>query len=111
MDDALLVGGGQSAGDLHRVGNRRANRQGAAAEHVAQRPALDRLGDDVRRLRVGADVMDRQDVGVRQQGGRARLLLEAPQTVGIGGKVGPQHTEGDVPLLVVVAGGIHFAES
>ena len=111
MDDPLLVSGGKALSNLHGVRDCRTDRKGAAIEHLAQRSAFHRLGDDIRRLRIGADVVDGQYVGIRELGCRVRVLLESPQAIGIGCEVGPQHPEGDVALLVVIARVIHLAES
>ena len=42
------------------------------------------------------DVIDGEDVGVVQRGGRPRLLLEAPQPVGVGTQPGRQDFDRDV---------------
>ena len=93
MDDALLVRGGEAVRDLHRVSfdealRTRRSRPAVAAQPLAQRLALEQLRDDVRRAVVRADVVDREDVRMIQRRGRARLLLEARQTLGIGGERG-----------------------
>ena len=83
VDDALLVRRGQAAGDLDRVVDRLARGQRAARERVAQRLALEQLGDDVRHAGVGADVVDGQDVRVverrRPPAPRARTAAAAPR--------------------------------
>ena len=48
-----------------------------AGEPLAQRLALEQLGDRVGRLAVAAEVVDREDVGMRERGDRLRLALEA----------------------------------
>ena len=54
-------------------------RQRASLQTAAERLALEQFRDDVRRARVGADIVDRQDVRVIELPGGARLLLEAMQ--------------------------------
>ena len=65
--------------DVHRLGGR----QRAVGERLAQRRALEQLGDEVRLIVVGPDVVDREDVRVVQGRGRAGFLLEAAQPAGI----------------------------
>ena len=48
VDDAPLVGGGEAAGDLLRVIDGLAGRQGPGGEDLAERAALEELGDEVR---------------------------------------------------------------
>ena len=110
VDDALLMGRGKALGDVPRVRNRGVDGQGAAIEDRAQRLTVDRLGDNIGRLLVGADVMDGQYVRMRELGCRARLLHEALQAIRIGYEIGPQHPEGDSPLQVVVTRVRHLAE-
>src|SRR5438477_13117907 len=45
---------------------------------AAKRLSVEELRDDVRRAGVDPDVVDREDVGVIQLSGGARLLLESP---------------------------------
>ncbi len=45
MNDALFVGGSQSMSDLDRVVDRFANRQRPTLQHLAERVALQQLGD------------------------------------------------------------------
>ena len=83
VDDALGVRGGEPPRDLDRVVERLAQRQRAARHALAQRLAFEQLGDHVRRAVVRADVVDGEDVRVVERAGGARLLLEAPQAVGV----------------------------
>src|SRR6185503_12816209 len=78
MDDASLVGGGQTAGDLLRVIEAAAYRERAIIQLRAQFTAYEELRDDVRRAFVMTDVVDRQNVRMIQGGSCARFLLEAP---------------------------------
>ena len=63
MDDAARVRGGNSLGDLQRVGDGAARRQRAAVQPGAQRLAVHELGDDERRAAVLRELEDREDVG------------------------------------------------
>src|SRR5439155_11741 len=66
-------------------------------------PAVEQLGDDVRGPVVRADVMDRDDVGMIQGSGGARLLLEAEHVAGVV-VARRQHLERDVPIELQVVG-------
>ena len=91
VDDPLLVRGGEAVDDLERVVDRAARRDPAAREHRAKRLPFEQLLDDIGRAVVArADVVDGGDVGVVQDPGRAGLLLEAAQAVGVGGEGGRQ---------------------
>jgi len=47
---------------------------------------------------VRPDVVDDEDVGVVEPGGRFRLLLESREAVGVRRKLRVDHFQGDVPL-------------
>ena len=66
------------------VVDRLARHQGAVAEQVAQRLALQQLADDVGGAVVRAGVVDGEDVGVVQRRGGAGFLVEAAQAIGVG---------------------------
>jgi hypothetical protein len=80
MDDALVVRRGEAARDLERVvgglAQRRRTRHGAA-ERLAQRFSFEELGDRVERAVRGAEIEDREDVGMRERGDRPGFALEA----------------------------------
>ena len=56
---------------------------------------LEKLGDDVGSAVVCADVVDGEDVGVVQSGDGPGLLLEAAETVGVGGDLGAENLDRD----------------
>jgi hypothetical protein len=76
MDDSLLVRRGQSVRDLQRGIDGAPRWQRTAFQPLAQRHAFEQLADDVRRPTLVADVVNRQQVGMIEHPGRARLLLE-----------------------------------
>ncbi len=106
VDDPLLVRGGEAVGDLERVVDRLALRELAAGEDRAQRLAFEELLDDVGRAVVLADVVDGGDVGVVEDAGGLRLLLEAAQAVGVGGEGGRQDLDRDVAAEARVLGAV-----
>jgi hypothetical protein len=60
-----------------------ANRQRPAIHPLPERCAFEKLCDDVRGAVVGADVVDRHNVGVLETGDGQRFLFEPPQTIRI----------------------------
>ena len=116
VDDPLLVGGGQATGDLDRELHRLAHAQGARGHAVAQRLALEQLGDDVGRplLEPSVDlagVVDGDDVRVVEDAYGAGLLLEAADPVGVRGDLAVQDLEGDLAGEAQVLGPVHLAHA
>ena len=101
MDHPLGVSGRESVRELAGVVERDLGGKRSAAERVPQGPAVEQLGDDVRGPVVRADVMDRDDVGMIQGSGGARLLLEAEHVAGVV-VARRQHLERDVPIELQV---------
>jgi len=58
-----------------------------------------------------ADLVDRDDVGMVQGGGRPGFLGEAAETIRAGGERLGQELDGDVAVQVVVAGAIDLAHA
>src|SRR5262249_974255 len=71
------------------------DRDWTCAQDLPQRPALDALHGDVEGRPVRADVEDRDDVGVVESRGGARLLLEALQPPAVIGDLLLQDLERD----------------
>ena len=86
-----------------------AQRQRAARQPLAQRLALEQLHHRVRRLAVAAEVVDREDAGVRERGDRLRLALEAGERLGGGREVRRQHLHRDVAVELRVARPVDLA--
>jgi hypothetical protein len=87
----------------------RANRQRASVEAPAQRFAVEELGDDEGPAVVGADVVDGEDVGVRDRRNRARLAFEPREAVGVLRERVRQYLDGDRPVEARVAGLVDLA--
>src|SRR5262245_17897442 len=81
------------------------------AQTMTQRFSLEELGDDVDLIVVRADVVDCDDVRVRQRGDRLRLALEPRAPLGVGGKAPGKDLDGDVAMQPRVAGAIDLAHS
>ena len=81
MDDTLCVRGGEPAGDpdgdLDRLPDR------SLFQLVTNRRAVQQLRDDVRRVVVGADVIDGKDIRVVERGRGASLLREPEEPIGV----------------------------
>ena len=90
MGDVFAVRRRQAMRDLDGVIDGLAMRERAARENLAQALSLEQLGHHERRSIVLPDIVDAENVGMIEGGDGTRLLLEAPQAVGIGGKRGRQ---------------------
>jgi hypothetical protein len=108
MDDALLVRGVQSVGDLNRVFERLSGRQRATAQSILQLLAFQQFEDDEGR-RLLAHVMDDADVRVVERGCRATLAIEAIDGLLIGRDGVGQHLDGHVAIEARVASAVHLA--
>ena len=80
-------------------------------DHGPQGRAGDELRDHVRAVLVFADVVDRQDVGMVQRGGRLRLRDEPLQPVAVLERLRRKHLDGDLPAEARIARAIHLAHS
>ena len=99
----------QTAGDLHSVINRFANRQRPALQRLPKRGAFEQLGNQIADAIVRPQLKDHQDIGMIQRGCGARFLFEAPQAVGIGREKRGQDFDGDIASKLRIAGAVHFA--
>ena len=106
MHHSIGVGGGEARGQLARMAQGLVGRQRAVGEAIAQRPALEQLGDDVRLTSVDTDVVHVEDVGLLQRCGGARLDLESAKLL-VAVRARRQHLDGDLPAEPQVDGGEH----
>ena len=111
VHDPRRVGLGEPVRELRGEVQRLARGERAARDQLAQRAALDELHGDVAHAVVGADVEERDDVGVVERRGGARLLLEARATLGIGRDSGRQDLDRDLAPEPRVAGAEHLAHA
>lgn len=98
MDDGLFVCGCESTGDLHALVDGFPNRQGTGPQQLTQRAAFEQFRDQVGGAVEGAELIDREDVGMVESRSRPRLLLKTPQSLGIRRGERGQDFDGDVPL-------------
>jgi hypothetical protein len=103
VDDAALVRRGEPGGDLRRDLHGLARRRRSAVQALAQRLAEEELHDRERLVALPADVVDGEDVGMREGGDRLRLALEAGERVGARREMRRQHLERHVALEPRVA--------
>ena len=111
MHDAAAVRRRHPAGDLLRVSHGLPQCQRTGGQRASQRLALEQLGHDVRLPFEGAGVVDGDDVGVVERGGRARFLLEALQPRVIRREGRRQDLDRHVAAETQVAGPIYLAHS
>ena len=104
VDDSLPVRRREALSHLHAELDRRAGGEPRAAQARRERLAFQQLGDDVGSTVVGADVVHRQDVRMVELAGRTGFQLETSQPSRIGGDLGRQHFDRDIPAQAGVAG-------
>ena len=83
MDDTFFMRGRQPMRDLDRVIDRLANWKRAAIQHLPQRLAVQQLRHQVRSAFKSAELVNGKNVGMVKCRCRLRLLLKAPQPLGI----------------------------
>ncbi len=107
MNDTGGVCFGKRVGNLHRVLQRLFQAQGTALEKRSQRGAANVLHGDEVGIAVGADLINRDDVGMAE--GRRSHGLAAEAAPGILGArtVSGQHFDGHVTIERDIVGAIH----
>jgi len=78
-------------------------------EAAAKRLSFEQLRDDVRRSLVRAEVVDRRDVRVVEDSGRARFLLEALEAIGVLGERRGKDFDRDLAAEAGVLRAVHLA--
>jgi len=111
VEQGLVVGGAETTRDLDGDLGRLANGQGARLEALAQRLALEQLHDREDESFVHADIVNRQDVGMRQGGHGLGLALEPRTALRISGDARGQYFDRDVAIEPAVAGAIDLAHA
>ena len=111
MHDAAIVRGGEAAADLHGVIEDRRQRERRRPNARAERLSFEQLDRDVRDPVVAPDIVNREDVGVRQRGNGAGFAVEPLVEVRIGRRVRRQRLDRDLPLQPRIARAIHVAHA
>ncbi len=106
MDDAAVVRGGEAARRLERDLDRPPHRERAAGQPVAQRLAIQDLGDEIGGVVLRAGVEDGEDVRVIERRGGPRLLLEAADALGVGAQGGGEDLDRHVAPEARVPGAV-----
>ena len=109
MNDAARVGGGEAARDLGPVRGRLGHGQRALVQARAQGGSLEELRHDVGKSVLLPHVVHREHVRIREAAGGARLLLEAPQSVGVAGQRTREDFHRDVAIQARVTRAVHLA--
>jgi hypothetical protein len=98
VQDPLTVREGEARGDLGRVVDRdRFGDRTLLAQDLGEALPVDQLHHDEIRLALAPEVVDVDDVGVRELGDGLRFVGKAPHEVLIGGELIAQHLDGDAP--------------
>ena len=111
VNDSLLVRSGEAVRDLDADLDRLARRHGATFQPLAKRFTFEQLGDGVGRALVKPDVVNGQDVRMRQRRDRPGFALEPRAPVGILCERRRKDFDGDVALEPGIARAIHLAHA
>lgn len=111
MHDSLVVRCCQSARHFHCVLDSLPLTEWTPAQTVAERLSFEQFRHYVGRALGGSNVIDGDDVGVIEGGGRARFLLEATQAIGIVGIGSGQDFDGYVAPEPGIASTVHLAHA
>ena len=60
---------------------------------------------------MGANVVDRENIGMIERARGARFLLESPQPVGIAGEIGGQNLDGNFAAQSRIFRAVHFTHA
>ena len=111
MDDAARVCCVQRPCDLPGVFERFPPRHHSAADPLTQRLPFEQLHHGVGDAVVAAEVVNGEDIGMRQRRDCMRLALEARQAIGIGRKLHRQDFERNLATQFRVARAIDLSHA
>ena len=111
VQDPLFVRRGEAVRYGKRILNRLADGDRARVHAFAKGLPFQQLRHDERRIGIGADVEDGEDVRVAQCRGRAGLLLEAVEAIDIGREDAGQDLDRDVTPEPRIACPVHLAHA
>src|SRR5438552_8053313 len=109
MDDALLMCRRQSYRSLQGEVNEAAHTQWIYLEEIAQGVVLEKFRDQVVNSVLRAYVINGEKVGMVESAENSGLMLEALQTVWVGGQCGWQDFDRNIALQSCVSRAIDFA--
>ena len=105
VDDAVGVRVLQRLADLRGVVQRLRGAEYTVLRHALfERLALDELHDNILRLAAVADIVDRNDIRLREHGDRVRLRLKAVFQLGIRRHLIAQDLDGNIAVQLVAHG-------
>ena len=105
VDDAMGVRVLQCLADLRGVVQRLDGAEYTMLRHaLLERLAFDKLHDDILRLPAVADIVDRDDIRLREHGDRVRLRLEAVFQLSVRRHFIAQDLDGDIAVQLVAHG-------
>ncbi len=111
MHEAAFVRGGEPARDLRAVLDHLAHRQPAIAQPLAQRLSFEQFHHGEGASVVHAEIVNGEDVGMRQRGDRAGFTLEARERIRLLRDVGRQDLHRDVAGELLVVRPVDFAHA
>jgi hypothetical protein len=111
VDDAAVVRGTEPLRDLHRDRGRLACRESTVLQPRTQGLAFQQIHGGIGGAAIGPEVVDGEDVGVREGGDGLGLALEPPQGFGVGGDALGEDLERHDPVELAVSGAVHLAHA
>jgi hypothetical protein len=111
MDDPLFVSGRQPFGDLHGDLDRLTGGHRPVREPRTQRLAFEQFHHRVRRVALAPEVVDGEDVRMRERRHRLGLPLEPRERGRVSSECLGQDLDRDVAIQLRVAGPIHLAHA
>jgi hypothetical protein len=109
MDNPLVMSRRQPVGDRRREIDGLEERQGTLRQAGSKRVAGQQLGDDVGSAAIVADVIERQDVGMRERRDRLGFSLEPIERGAVGCESRRQDLDRHLAIEPRIAGAIHLA--
>jgi hypothetical protein len=109
VNDALLVGRGEAAGDLDPEVDDLPRRQRSPGEPYPQGFALEQLEDEVGRIALQTDVEHREDVGMADGSRCSSLVRKATHPCGLGSFLGSDDLDRDIAADPRVASAVHLS--
>lgn len=111
MNDTGGVRHSEAVGYLRGDSSRSSRRYRALADEGAERFAGDQFRDDIRRVLVQPDIVNRHDVGMVQGGGEAGFLLEAAAAFFVASHRFRQNLQRNLPAHAAVDRPVDFAHA
>ena len=111
VNDPFRVRSRESAGNRGGDFARPRRRNDAPAQSLAQRFAVEKLGNEIWPAVRHPHVVEREDVGMSERARRAGFLFESSQAIGVAGVVGRQHLDRDLTADPRVAPSIDTAHA